>query len=118
MKRVQTVLMRASHEETTGAIVSCKETKDMPSVTKMLEAIRKAVTDWVKVTKSGQSSWTESSKDFNIGDLSFCFSDKDLKKFLHRYGILDLEIWTFMSLEKSGGWTYDTVLVDIEKLEG
>ena len=120
MKRVKTVVMRDSRDETTGAIVSCRESKNVTSALKMLEAIRKAVTDWVKVSKNGQTAWAASSEDFNFGDLSFCFTDSDLKKFLHRYGIVDLNVWTFCSEnpEVIRGWAYDTILVDIEKLEG
>ena len=83
MPRVQTVLMRASHKETTGAIVSCEQTQDVNTVEKMLERIKNAVTDWIKVTKAGMEMWEYSSEDLNIGDLSTGYTDKDLQKFLH-----------------------------------
>lgn len=117
MLRVKTILMRASHKETTGAIVSCQRTKLISTAKSMLDGITNAVTGWMKVTKSGMEKWEQSSKDFNIGDLSSCYSDADLQKFLKRNGILDFEIWIFTCSNMDHGYTFDTVLVDTNKLE-
>ncbi len=117
MPRVKTILMRVSHDETTGAIVSCERTKIIDSVQQMLKSIISAVTGWMKVTKSGIEKWKQSSKDFNIGDLSSCYSDADLRKFLKRNGILDFEIWIFTCSDMDHGFAFDTVLVDTNKLE-
>jgi hypothetical protein len=108
--------MRSSNDETTGAVVSCKKTRILEDPKTMIETIKKAVTDWVKITKAGMREWDDSSQDFNIGDLSTCYTDNDLKKFLNRYGIVDLEIWTFTSSTLTP-FTFDTILVNTNDLE-
>jgi hypothetical protein len=109
--------MRSSTDETTGAVVSCRQKNGIETPLEMIKRIKSAVTDWVKVTKAGMHEWKNSSQDFNIGDLSTCYTDEDLKKLLKRYGIEDLEIWTFSSTTINHPYTYDTILVRRAELE-
>jgi hypothetical protein len=76
-----------------------------------LKAIKKAVTQWVKNTTAGQVAWKHSSNDFNVGDLSQYTNDVTLEPYLHKAGIMALNIEVFYG-DCDRSWAFDTILVD------
>lgn len=115
MKKVQFVVPRSSMDEMTVAVVTAEvKSYDLAQEGGFLHALVKGVTAWVKGSKSGKQEWATSSEDLNVGDLSHCTKDPDLIRELKKVGITNLEIETFVQLNHSGNWTYDTVLARME----
>ena len=114
-QRVVAIVKRSSSEEHTYAIVSCLRTGQIQRDDQMLKPISEAVSEWVDKYAAGKLAWKNSSRDFNVGDLSMELGDKDLQTCLVANGVFDLEIETFVNDEPTSNWTYDEVLVDETK---
>lgn len=115
--RIQFVVPRRSADETTFAIVSCIATADMCNSAALLDGITKAVTEWIKTEQAGKNAWENSSRDLNIGDLSYLYRTPSLTTLLAKHGVLELEIETHCNDDPVAGWSYDTVLADLDELE-
>lgn len=83
----------------------------------VMEAIVRAVTEWVKKDPDGRLEWKNSSHDLNIGDLSFYVDNLALKSFLNKHEISDFNIEIFTNNTDTISYTYDTVLVNDFELE-
>lgn len=77
--------------------------------------VSKSVTHWARTTESGRAAWKQSSKDFNVGDLSSEIGDGDLNASLLLHGISSLEIETHSNRSRLS-WEFDNVLVDEQTL--
>jgi hypothetical protein len=82
-----------------------------------LEALKRAITNWVKTTPEGKKAWLDSSRDFNVGDLSFNSHDPQLVEYLKAEGIEELAVDPYNKMDLAEDWVYDTVLVNEQHLE-
>jgi len=103
------VVPRSSNDEKTFAFVTARVTKDYTHRS-LLYAVTEAVTEWVNTTENGKTEWENSCHDLNVGDLSAWTEDEELIIILRKHGIRDLKIETYVDIETSAEWTYDTVL--------
>lgn len=111
--RVKFVVPRLSHEEITIAVVTGRVVIALVNEADFLAALQRAVSKWGRTSPFGIEAWTQSSEDFNVGDLSHYQSDEDLKRCLAEQGIEDLVIECHASLDNNlGPWQYDTILMD------
>lgn len=111
------VVKRNSCEETTLAMVYAEvNSKKLLDENHFLDALQKAITNWVRTTDDGKDAWLESCKDFNVGDLSQqrIFEGSSLWDKLLEVGIRNLRIETLCHTSLCQSWTYDTVLADLE----
>lgn len=115
------VVVRDSTEEATFGVVTAEVGKKKLLVEGyFLEALRKAITRWVRNTEEGAKAWMASSEDFNLGDLScqdtrFCRLTKagsDLGRELAKVSIFNLRVEVICTEHGCKFWCYDTVLVD------
>lgn len=96
----------------TTAIITCKDTPKLPDNNAFLAALMRAITKWVKNTEEGREAWTDSCRDFNVGDLAMIASDT-LKAHLAEEGIEEMEI------DLGGGeadFGFDKILVNRDEL--
>lgn len=124
MSDVTFVVPRSSSEEMTVAIVHATLTKageaaGLRDEATFLAALVRAVTRWVVETDEGAKRWQDSAEDFNIGDLA-ALSDMEVLQVLDRSdGLIGgLGVHTHCQLTYHAAWTFDTVLVDKELLDG
>ena len=115
--RVQALVLRSSRDETTFAVVSCRQTEEARRADQLLTLFSAAVTGWVKETDTGKVAYANSSEDYNVGDLSTDIKDDLLRPFLERHGLFDVAIETFSDTDFQDNWTYDTHLVDDAALD-
>jgi len=111
------IVSRDSRDETTLALVYADvNDKRLLNEKSFLKALKQAITEWVKNTPEGKSAWEQSSKDFNVGDLSLepTHSKSSLWTWLDRAGIQNLRIETISHSNTCEAWSYDTVLADLE----
>jgi len=101
---------------TTSALLKVQHVKKM-SPDKILETLKKALTDWVKNARKGREAWQESCGDFNIGDLAL--NDRTAEKWCHetgtlkKYGLLGFSV---TSCNDSDPIPFDTILIDRNSL--
>jgi hypothetical protein len=105
------ILPRVSRDETTFAViefagVSRQELKD---------AVRRAVTAWVRDQPGGRREYENGGGDFNVGDLSNVTNDKSLRDALAKEGVTQLTIDTYCD-DRPTGWGFDDHLVDEEEI--
>jgi FMN phosphatase YigB (HAD superfamily) len=110
-ERVQTLVLRDAHTETTFALVGCTKNNQVFRANQIYPRVRAAVTQWVRETPAGAEAYRRSSADYNVGDLSNDRDDPDLKRLLAAHGIHDLTLDVFTDNATAGAWTYDTHLV-------
>lgn len=105
---VQFIAPRASHSETTIAVISSYFTANDKSEKNFLKCLVSAMDKWFK-TEEGAKAWEHSSGDYNVGDLAneSLGEDTKLGKLLLDEGIRDLDINTYSS---DNEWSFDTVL--------
>ncbi len=118
MEKIRTVVFRQSNDENTVAVLSCKRTSDICNSSDFRDALFEAVTDWVDRTKDGREAYADTHNDFNLGDLYVWRDNPTLLKFLELHGITGFEIKVFCEEEAVQGWTYDTHLVDENRVNG
>jgi hypothetical protein len=115
---VEYLVPRISNDEFTCAIVKAVVSpKHISSEKGFFKRLMDAVTEWAKSTKRGRLAWEQSSKDFNIGDLSGVFQNGEFRDILKSHGIVRLEIETFVNTAERSTITYDTHLVDESQIE-
>lgn len=109
---VQFIAPRASHEETTIAVISAYFSARDRSEENFLKSLISAMDKWFK-TEEGAKAWDNSSHDYNVGDLSneSTAEGTSLGNLLLNEGIQDLEINTLSSENK---WSFDTVLSTLD----
>ena len=113
---IRTVVFRQSRDENTVAILSCKRTSNICNSYDFRDALFKAVTDWVDRTTDGRKAYADSCNDFNLGDLYVWNDNPTLRTFMELHGITDFEIEVFCEGEPVQEWTYDTHLVDEDRV--
>lgn len=101
-------------EPDTVAIVFFKALTHM-SADQAKAKLIEAVTRWIIKTAEGKEAWLQSKQDFNIGDLVDYVGDPILMIEISAAGLEEFCICTMDG--GSMGWSYDTVLVDRDKLE-
>lgn len=90
--------------------------KTLTGDAKFLEALQRAVTNWINGTENGKNAWRRSCSDLNISDLlNEMPLDDSLLSLLADEGIFDLHIDMFGG--GSSCWDHDTVLVNENELE-
>src|ERR1035437_9915177 len=114
------VVPRDSRDELTYAVIRVEisdeaASKGMCCVMPFLAALKSAVTEWIKTTKEGKNAWEESSKDFNIGELSN-YNLVKIDRILAKQGIHDIDIEVHSMEGTSEGWSYDTILANTDEL--
>lgn len=115
---VRFVVVRPSSDEFTFALVTA-EVKD-PALEKedaFFDRMCGAIACWVLGTRDGEQAWLQSSKDFNVGDLSHHLGGPNsrnrlLISFLEKAGIRKMEVEPVCEMSQCRNWTYDTVLVN------
>jgi hypothetical protein len=111
------VVSRSSVDEVTFAIVSFTSRMTLsPPDSYVLEALRDAITSWVKNTEEGKEFWENSSHESNIGDLDSWGVPPCVKKHLEEKGIFDfdIEVYSHDNHDNAYNWVYDSVLVNGE----
>jgi hypothetical protein len=89
-EQLQVLVTRESDPSTT-VLVSCERTKMIPSGSKLLEAVIKAVTKWVQ-TKDGEDTFNYAGEDLNIGDIASHGVSGPLYRLLLDEGVKDFQI--------------------------
>ena len=125
MKKPETVKVtflvpRESPEETTiavvEAIVAKKEVNSLVVTKNFFQALRRAITNWIKNTKEGKVEWKASGFDFNICDLSILLPpSRSLKTSLKWEGIHSISIDIHSSDQAC--WFFDDVIVSESELK-
>ena len=117
--QVQFVVPRDSRDEVTFAViharVSLKAQKKGMGINEFLDALKQAVTNWIKTTTEGRQAWENSSQDFNIGDLAN-ENIGPINAYLKHHGIAIDDINVFSMDCSAGCWEFDTVLVKGDEL--
>lgn len=85
------------------------------SVDAFKNALRNALTAWVKETDEGKQAWEYSSEDFNVGDLTDWTDTQSLILYLSKYDIYSLSV-DILTLPQHN-WMFDEVLVNDLELE-
>ena len=116
-ERVQVLVPRDSHEETTFTLVRCAKGERVSDAADLHRQVTAAVTRWVRQTESGREAFERSSEDYNVGDLAGDLGDPDLTRLLLTQGVRDLTIDVYSSGDAPSAWAYDTHLVDASELE-
>lgn len=98
---------------TTLAIVRIATPSNVSTQT-ALKKLQKAVTNWVRTTRSGSECWKESNEDFNIGDLALYEQLFRKDTALKRFGIEEFEI-IYIGETSEGSFPFDTHLVTDNK---
>lgn len=119
--KVTFLVPRESVDETTIAVVEVSvEPRDNENSLTIMEnffqALRRAITNWVNDTDEGKREWENSSRDFNVGDLSSLLPlPSSLKKYLRKEGIHSISI----NIHSSGhaSWCFDDVLFSESELK-
>lgn len=75
-------------------------------------ALKKAVTSWVRDSVRGREQWDETMGDLNIGDLGMLGPDDydDLSSFLNLEGITNFDVNILSAPTDGFEWNYDTLL--------
>lgn len=93
-------------------ITSVAETKE-----DALQRLSKAIGQWIQKTDEGRKAWTESSEDFNVGDLAEYLSrtgkaTPGLQQFLEEAGISRVkDLFVLTNAEQE---SYDRILANLE----
>jgi len=98
---------------TTLAIVRIATTHNI-STKRAFEKLQKAITNWVRTTRSGEECWKESDGDLNIGDLALYEQQFKKDMALKRFGIEEFEI-IYCGETSEGSFPFDTHLVTKEE---
>lgn len=82
-----------------------------------LQRLSRAVGQWIRSTNEGRRAWTESSEDFNVGDLAENLSRTGkakpaLQRFFEKEGISRVK--DLFVLTNAGQENYDRVLARLE----
>ena len=83
-----------------------------------LQHLSKAISRWIQNTNEGRRAWTESSEDFNVGDLAEYLSRTGkatlgLQRFLEKEGVSRVkDLFVLTNAEREN---YDRVLADWEE---
>ncbi len=82
-----------------------------------LQRLSRAVGQWIQNTNEGRRAWTESSEDFNVGDLAEYLSRSgkatpNLQQFLQKEGISRVK--DLFVLTNAGHERYDRILANLE----
>lgn len=108
-------VIRNDPDEITFALVTANVNQIvLGNETDFLNALTRAISDWVKTSDAGKMAWENSSEDFNVGDLSHWTDELSLKKCLEKEGITELNIDINSKNMASTEWMYDTVLADVD----
>ena len=83
-----------------------------------LQRLSRAVGQWIQNTDEGRRAWTESSEDFNVGDLAEYLgrtgkATPALQRFLEKEGISRVK--DLFVLTNAGQESYDRVLARLEE---
>lgn len=92
-------------------ILRFTHTENLQNEEEVLEALERAVTEWVETTPEGREAWEDSCEDFNIGDFC-CQEDPQLQDCLKTHGIHSVE--TRFELVESQEISYDRILAHPE----
>lgn len=115
-ENVQFVVLRASeYEEATAAIVSATVTEDLADEASLLDAIRRAVTAWMKTTEAGREAYIGTVADFNVGDFE-TYRDEKLDELLRNRGVFSLNVLC-VSASDCGSWVFDDLLFNSGDIE-
>ena len=113
---VQFIVPRCIPDEGCLAIVTaCVATPPLTHIDAFVTALTHSLTQWSTQTTEGQRAWTQSSHDFNVGDLDHVQSIPSLILFLQNVGITKLTIELHPYMQDLHSWEYDTVLIDPER---
>ena len=119
--KVTFLVPRESTDETTIAVLeaiveSGRGENSLVVTENFFEALRRAITNWVKNTTKGKKEWECSSQDFNIGDLSSLLPPPpSLKVAMSKEGIHSISIDIHSTVHSS--WCFDDILVSESELK-
>ncbi len=114
-ENVEFVVLRDSREENTVAVVQAVVAPELADDVMLRDAIRRAVTVWIKTTDGGRAAYEATCGDFNVGDFE-TYRDTKLLKLLVNEGVFSIDV-TCMSSEDCGEWMFDDRLVDNAAVE-
>ena len=115
--KIKFVVRRADCDEITMATVTAIIKNELTPEAVFLEALRQALTKWVRSTDKGKKAWALSSEYFNIGDLvEYIPATGILRKCLVEVGIRNLKIETLSVTQLTRYWNFDTILVNPDTL--
>lgn len=111
--QVQFIVPRCIPDEGCLALVTARvATPPLTRIDAFVTALTHGLTQWSTQTTEGQRAWTQSSHDFNVGDLDHVQSIPSLILFLQHVGITNLTIELHPYMQDLQSWQYDTVLID------
>jgi hypothetical protein len=113
--KYETIVIREDRESVANVTANVIN-ESLLDNSKFLEALIRAITNWMKCTDKGKKAFEYSSEDFNIGDLSSYLEDANLKGLLYEQGISDLTVSIYTCAESNPNWVYDTHLFDANEL--
>jgi hypothetical protein len=113
LKSVRFLPVRFGTEEIAVAVVTARVTPDLVNQTHFLEALKRAVTDWVCDTEAGRSLLEFSSGNLNIGDLASHGIDEPLAQRLATHGIHDLNIDDLLAHHRWQAWLFEEGLLRV-----
>jgi len=99
--------------ESTFCIVRAQTKDQIESEGQLLEAIQRAVTDWIDNTEEGKAAFRERGWGLNVGDLASYLGDDYLKAALKDRGVEYLKMETQFGTELEGCWDFDTYLYGV-----
>lgn len=105
-----------------GSRVDALRVIEMTTVAKKkedaLQRLSRAVGQWMQNTREGRRAWTESSEDFNVGDLAQYLSRSGkathtLQRFLEKEGISRVkDIFVLTNADQE---SYDRIFANVEE---
>jgi hypothetical protein len=110
-RRVHALVLRATEEETTFALVRCTRTPEVQTSAQLFARVRAAVTTWARSTAAGRAACDDSDGDYNVGDLAHDLGDRDLRRLLEQHGVLELDVDVYSYEEPLADWDFDDYLV-------